>query len=66
VYSFPSLFFLVKITRIKYQEPGFLKKALKKIKNAHVARAYKLCLKRKLQAHDSADFESMLALSFGG
>ena len=30
---------------------------------AQVSRAYKLCLKRELQAHDSADFESMLTLS---
>jgi hypothetical protein len=30
---------------------------------AHVARTYKLCVKRELQTDDSADFEGMLDLS---
>jgi hypothetical protein len=30
---------------------------------AHVARTYHLCVKREFQADDSADFESMLAVS---
>jgi hypothetical protein len=55
-----ALFFKAFLNKKCAKRPGSWYLILVK---AHVARTYKLCVKRELQTDDSADFEGMLDLS---